>query len=246
MGKKWEKEEIEHLVRMMQKGLTHKEMGAKLEREVGSIKNMVYKIQCGEWGYKKFTNKIVPWYKQEEVVIGHLDIESSNLKANAGQILSWAIKIDGKDEIRSSLITTKEIQDYKTFDKRVCQEWIDAIKDIDVVTTYFGTRFDIPFLRTRCMYWGLRFPAFNGLYHWDLFYKVRSKLNLHRKSLDVACGFFGISGKTHLDLEIWNRARVGDPTALKYVYDHNIGDVEILELLFHKLEPHSKWIRKSI
>ena len=77
---------------------------------------------------EKFTNKIIPWYKQEEVVIGHLDIESSNLKANAGQILSWAIKIDGKDEIRSSLITTKEIQDYKTFDKRVCQEWIDAIR----------------------------------------------------------------------------------------------------------------------
>jgi uncharacterized protein YprB with RNaseH-like and TPR domain len=75
--------------------------------------------------------------------------------------------------------------------------------------------------------------------HKDLYYVVRSKLKLHRSSLMAATEFFGIDGKTRIKPEYWQKARWGDKKSLKYVYDHNVADVEILELLHRKLEEHA-------
>jgi len=52
----------------------------------------------------------------------------------------------------------------------------------------------------------------------------------------AATEFFGIDGKTRIKPEYWQKARWGDKKSLKYVYGHNIADVEILELLHRKLE----------
>lgn len=46
--------------------------------------------------------------------------------------------------------------------------------------------------------------------------------------------------------DIWIDATYGDPEALKYVLDHNVRDVFILEELHNRLYPFSKWSRTSI
>ena len=187
--------------------------------------------------------KITPWYRDAQ--IGHLDIETSNLVANAGFMLSWAIKVTGNKTL-SDCIRGAEIRDAKSFDKRLCKSLLAALGELDVVTTYWGTGFDIPFIRTRCLGWGLPFPRYGQMAHLDLFYASRSLLKLHRRSLEAACAFFGIEGKTHLDMEVWFRARVGHGPSLRYVLEHNRADAEILEQLWFKLEPYRKWTRKSL
>lgn len=193
--------------------------------------------------FKKGLIKRDDWWHDKK--IGYLDIEASDLNANWGMMLSWCIKYRGDKNIRRGVINKKEIFDYK-FDKRILEELMEELKNVDIVVTYYGTGFDLPFLRTRAMYYDIKFPAFGSIYHWDLYYKVRSKIKTHRKSLEVVTKFLGIEGKTHLEPDMLFRAQFGDPKALKELLHHNDEDVIILERLHDRLWRHAKWIRKSI
>lgn len=177
--------------------------------------------------------------------IAYFDIEASDLSANWGMMLSWCIKYRGDNKIREGAITKKEVFDYK-FDKRITEELMEELKNVDILVTYYGTGYDIPFTRTRALFHGLEFPAFGSMHHWDLYYKVRSKIKTHRKSLEVVTKFFGIEGKTHLEPQMLFKAQYGDKEAMKQLLHHNREDVIILERLHDLLWSHSKWIRTSI
>jgi len=109
-----------------------------------------------------------------------------------------------------------------------------------------NTGFDIKYIRTKALKYGFDFPEYGTIFHWDLYYTVRAKLKLHRNSLDVATNYLGIAGKTHIDWEVWGRAKFGDKVALAEVLEHNVYDVAILEKLHEKLYPFRKWIRTSL
>jgi len=183
------------------------------------------------------------WWHDKK--IAYLDIEASDLNANWGLMLSWCLKYRGDDRIRSGVVTKDEIYNFK-FDKRIIKELLDELKNVDIVVTYYGIGFDIPFIRTRAIYYGLNFPAYGSMYHWDLFFKVRSKLKTHRKSLEVVTKFYGIEGKTHLEPDMMFKAQYGHPQALAQLLHHNEEDVKILESLHDLLWSHSKWIKTSI
>lgn len=239
---KWNDDEKKVLTRLYQAKAARRDMVLALGRSYKAIDSMIFRGQEEGW------LKGVPrehWWKQEGLVVGFLDIETTNLKANAGPMLSWAMKVRGEKEPRQDVITRAELLD-KSYDRRIVQSCIDNIREMDAIVTYFGSRFDVPFLRTRAIGMGLDFPKFGEVFHWDLFYQARSKLLTHRKSLDAITAFMGIEGKTHLDMEIWFDARFGDQDALDYVVEHNLQDVLILEKAFDKLEPYAKWSRTSI
>lgn len=193
--------------------------------------------------FRKGLIKREDWWKDK--TIAYLDIEASDLMANWGMMLSWCLKYRDDPKIKEGMITKKEIFDYK-FDERILRELLDEMKNVDIVVTYYGTGFDIPFLRTRAIYYGLEFPEFGSMYHWDLFYKVRSKLKTHRKSLEVVTKFYGIEGKTHLEPDMMFKAQYGHKQAMQQLLHHNREDVIILEKLHNLLWSHSKWIRTSI
>ena len=178
--------------------------------------------------------------------IAYLDIEASNLDANWGFIMSWCIKYRDNDKIVGDIITPKEIHKLD-FDKRIVKSLLEELEEnVDIAVTYYGTGFDIPYIRTRAMYYDMDFPAFGSIYHWDLYYKVRSKMKLHRNSLAVVTKFLGIEGKTHLESEWFMRAKYGGKKELKELLHHNEEDVIILEGLHNRLWRYSKWIRTSI
>ena len=173
-----------------------------------------------------------------EKTIGYLDIETTGLKANVDIMLSWAIKTRDKDEVLSDVIKKSEVFNGK-YDYRIMESLIKALNKYDLIMTYYGTGFDVPFMRTRALDHGLPFPKFRSLSHKDIYYLVRSKLQLTRSSLKTATQFLGIDGKTNLDPRIWRDARYGNQKALKYVFDHNVADVEILEDLHKKIEEYT-------
>jgi uncharacterized protein YprB with RNaseH-like and TPR domain len=159
-------------------------------------------------------------------------------------MLSWCLKYRG-GKVVHGIVTKDEIFN-GTNDKRIVRELLEELKNVDVVITYYGTGFDVKFLRTRALYWKYLFPAYGSIYHFDVYYRARALLATHRKSLDAVTTFFGIEGKTPILLATWQKAMYGNKAALKEVLVHNVEDVKITEELFDLLEDYSKWTRRSL
>jgi uncharacterized protein YprB with RNaseH-like and TPR domain len=171
--------------------------------------------------------------RKQELKIGYLDIEAGGLNANWDYMLTWCIKTKDKKEYKYGVIDQSEILSYD-FDKRIIKELIETLKEYDIVITYYGTKYDIPFIRSRAISHKIKFLGFGSVQHKDVYYMVKSKLKIHRNSLESACALVGIKGKNHIKGNYWMRAKVGDTKTLEYVLDHNKKDCTILEKL-HKL-----------
>ena len=185
------------------------------------------------------------WLRDERVAF--FDLEFYNFDADFGFLLSWSIKyLDGG--IVHSVITRDEAITYDLLDKRLCEEFLEEIKNADLLVGFYSTRTDVPYMRSRCLWWDLPFPIFGEKRHLDVFYMARTLLKTHRKSQE-AVGRFLLktnSYKNHVDMEIWNRARLGEPAALGYVLDHNDRDVLDLEGIYKVLLPFISAKRRSI
>jgi uncharacterized protein YprB with RNaseH-like and TPR domain len=192
--------------------------------------------------FEKLTG--LPWYNYPEYKIGYLDIESDGLKVDFSTMLTWCIK-DKDGDIHHSEITKQELFSGDS-DKRLVKDLVDKLWEYRIIIGYFSSGFDIPFVFAKALHYGYEFPGQGDIFHWDLYFTVRNKLHLSRNSLDNACDYLGIKGKTPIDKDVWRAAKYGDPKALREVLEHNKGDVVILEKLHNKLEFSRKWIRKSI
>jgi len=186
----------------------------------------------------------IPWYQFPGYKIGYFDIETDNLFADFGTVLSWCIKLKDGD-ITSSVITKEEIFS-GDLDIRLIEEFVYEANKYNILIGYNSTNFDLPYMRAKALHYGLDFPSYGDIYHWDLYYTVKSKLRLSRKSLDNACDYLNIKGKTPIQREVWRKAKYGDKKALSIVLEHNKGDVVILEKLHDTLDFTRKWIRRSI
>lgn len=182
----------------------------------------------------------------EGLRIGFVDIETSDLKASIGIMLSWSMKLRG-GEVLHDWITREEAIDKTKQDKRIVQSLMDAIEQVDMLVGYYSTGFDIPFIRTRAMYWDIDDCLGHGdKLHLDLYYVVRGKMRLHSNRLAVVTEFLGIEGKSRIPPAIWAEARLGYEDALAYVVDHCDEDVKILEDLYNEVERFKKVTRKSV
>ena len=162
------------------------------------------------------------------------------LLQEGNSILDIALRIWIKD------IPNIEVNNDKR-DKRISQTLTKCIREqTDLLVTYYGTGFDIPFMRSRAMYWGNDFPEVGEKYHLDMYYRAKSLGKLHRNSLEAHTQFLKIDGKNHVLGETWQRARLGEPEALDYVVEHNVIDVTILERLYERYRPYFRLTKKSI
>jgi uncharacterized protein YprB with RNaseH-like and TPR domain len=182
---------------------------------------------------------------KNEIKTGFIDIESSNLKSDFGIILSYCIKEQNTSKIWGRTITKEELTD-GTLDKNLVRECIEDMSKFNLIVTYYGTKFDLPFIRSRALYWGLNFPIYGSHNHRDLYYVVKSKLCISRNRLETACRLCHIEGKTHLDGNHWIMALTGNKKSLDYIFEHNRQDVIILQKLYDKLIMFVRDISKSI
>ena len=101
--------------------------------------------------YKRVNVAKEPWYQVEGTKVGYCDIETSSFKANVGFMVSWAVKEKGGKVVYDE-VTQKEVIG-KQFDLRIVKSLLEELRKYNVIVTYYGTRFDIPFIRTRAEYW---------------------------------------------------------------------------------------------
>lgn len=207
------------------------------------VKMSHFRCKCGHTGLEHPS-----CYQNENGIrerIGFLDIETSNLKANWGFVFSYCIKSpDGK--LISRILTPEEIKG-GIYDKNLLKQFCKDVRQFDRVVTYYGARFDLPFLRTRCVYHKLDFPIFKEIRQTDLYDVMKRKFSLHSKRLAVVADFFDIEAKGHpMHPGVWFKAMAGDEKALKWILTHNIEDVNTTAELWNRVIDYSRVTDTSI
>jgi uncharacterized protein YprB with RNaseH-like and TPR domain len=179
--------------------------------------------------------------------IGFLDIEASNLDADFGIMLSYCILDSESKKIYHGVLRRSDFRlRHDQTDKRIVQQCINDMMRFDRIVTFYGRKYDIPFIRTRALALGLEFPAFGSIIHTDVYYIAKYKLKLHSNSLEnVSKMILGKTEKTHIESRYWLGGTRGDPKSLKYILDHNKKDVRDLEKVYLKLIDFQKLSRTS-
>jgi len=178
--------------------------------------------------------------------IGFLDIETSNLKANFGIVLSWCILDENGKTLLKDYIKKADVESGGE-DDRLIYTCISAMELYDRIVTHYGTYFDIPFLRTRALIHKLDFPERGTLYHTDVWKWARKTLCLHSNRQDViAESLYGKTEKTRISHPAWRKAMMGDEKAALEVLDHNEHDVFDLRKNYLTLLPYNNNTRTSI
>ena len=161
------------------------------------------------------------------------DLECSNLAADYGTLLCAVIKPLGCEptiiRLPRSPATCKDL------DRRLAIAIRNELAQYDVLVSWNGKRFDIPYLNARLFYHNL--PPLDRVKHVDLMYTARYRMHLSNARLEtVAMHLSTKARKTRLDPAYWIRAVGGDAKAMQYIVDHCIADVELLEECFEKLK----------
>lgn len=183
---------------------------------------------------------------QDQERIGFFDIEATNLKADFGHMLTYCIKDGGSDKIYYDTITLADIKaGYE--DKRLIQECIKDLNRFDKIVTFYGSNYDLPFVRARAMINKVEFPFFGSIKHRDLFFIIKSKFCLSRKSLENSCNqLLGKSNKTRFNPKVWRDAARGDKKSIEQILEHNKFDVLDTEELYNQTIDYVKVNNASI
>lgn len=170
------------------------------------------------------------------------DIETTDLKANKGHLLTVAAKWLDEPEMYTWRID--DHPDYgktpKSFmnDSWIVQQVVTMIGQAAMLVHQFGDRFDLPFLNTRALYWGLEpAPQIRTVDTWKV---MRTTLALTANRLKTGAAFFNDDDEQkmeNLDISDWMLAEHGDHEIITEMLTYNMSDVIATEALYKKLRP---------
>lgn len=158
------------------------------------------------------------------------DIETTNLKADFGFLLCIGWKWLGTKTVYVPFIT-HSANTFRAEEKKLLKEFLEAFEEADVVVSYYGKGFDVPYLQAKSLEYNLG-PLPNPS-HVDLYWTIKHNLAISRKSLQNAAYYLGLSNeKTPVEGRIWVDAMAGSKKAMRYIVSHCKSDVLILEELY--------------
>jgi DNA polymerase elongation subunit (family B) len=131
-----------------------------------------------------------------------------------------------------------------TWDENLCdkQMLIDFIKvanQSDEMIAHNGDRFDIKWIRTRCIFHRIAmFPNYKTL---DTLKKAKSGFNFNSNKLDYIAQFLGVGAKVkHSGFDMWKGVMKNDKTALSEMTNYCEGDIIVLEDVFLTMQNYIK------
>ncbi len=168
------------------------------------------------------------------VLIVILDIETSSLEADAGIIVGAGLMSeDGRSEYFQARKTNEE--------KPLLTKLLQRLEAYDVIVTWSGRGFDIPFLTSRLLKHQMDPRTVLSKMHLDLNEVVKSRLRLTFTYLDHVCEFFQIKrdrGPMGLEVpQLFVKALEGDEGALRSIRDHCLDDLRVTREVFLRLRP---------
>lgn len=161
------------------------------------------------------------------------DIETTNLAADFAVLLCVGYKWLGEKKVYCPAIDFSTGNHIRA-EKALLKAFMPVLEEADVLVTYNGKRFDVPFLQAKALEHG--YNALPNTSHVDLYWTVKHAMRISRKSLQNAGYFLGLSNeKTPVEGKIWVKAMLGDAGALRYIVKHCKADVRVLEELYYRL-----------
>jgi uncharacterized protein YprB with RNaseH-like and TPR domain len=160
---------------------------------------------------------------------GFLDIETTNLKANFGIMLTWYIRDVDTGDMFYDYITNEDMES-NISDKRINETLINTMWKFDRLIGHFAVYFDFPFVRTRAIHWNLEFPTYGNFFYTDTWKMAKKLLCLHSNRQNcVADAVQHRSYKTRINPNVWNAVLHGSSKtkkeSIKEVLTHNEFDV---------------------
>lgn len=171
------------------------------------------------------------------------DLETSALEGDIGIVLCACFKssVDGRiTALRIDQTSKSWAKGDRSDDKALVQGIAARLATHDVLVAHNGTRFDLPFLRTRLARWGLpKLPDQKIIDPLSIFWR---KMRLKSNRLGNIADILGIKDrKTPLDLSVWADAiQTGNPAALDLIVRHCVADVKVLAAVLEHVKPYVK------
>ena len=124
-------------------------------------------------------------------------------------------------------------------DKAMLLKFIKVMNQADEVVTHNGDRFDITWLRTRCLFHGI--PMVPDYVSIDTLKIARGKFKFNSNRLQYIAQFLGLGGKHHTGFDLWVKIVLGkDPVAMKKMVEYCKNDVVLLEKIWERLNSYVK------
>jgi len=122
-------------------------------------------------------------------------------------------------------------------DKKLLEKFILVANEADEIVGHNGDRFDLPWIRTRCLYH--RIPVFPNYTTLDTLKSARSKFKFNSNTLDYIAKFLGIGQKTHTGYDLWKKVVLDkDKESLEYMVEYCKNDVELLEKVYNEMSTY--------
>jgi uncharacterized protein YprB with RNaseH-like and TPR domain len=167
------------------------------------------------------------------------DLETTNLSADFGVILCGVVKGAGERHktFRADELNPKWASK-RSDDREVLTAIIAELSGYDIWVAHNGAKFDVPFLRTRLLAWGLEPLPSKKLV--DPVLLARNKLRMSFNSLSQVANHLQVNSKTDVQPQQWIAAALdGDKKAMSYIVEHCVQDVYVLEKVIGELKHYS-------
>jgi uncharacterized protein YprB with RNaseH-like and TPR domain len=146
-------------------------------------------------------------------------------------IICICYKWAGEEKVHS--LTWDSNQD----DKKLLEKFIVVANEADELIGHNGDKYDLPWVRTRCLYHGI--PVFPNYVTIDTLKHARSKFRFNSNKLDYIAKFLGLGEKIHTGYDLWKNIVLNkDKAALEQMVEYCKGDVVLLEKIYNKMASH--------
>lgn len=124
-------------------------------------------------------------------------------------------------------------------DKQLLIDFIKVLNQADEILGHNSNRFDIKWLRTRCVFHGVpMFPSYQSV---DTLNIAKAGFYFNSNKLDYLGRFLGFGGKKETGgLKLWNDIIFNNnPKSMKIMQAYCNQDVSLLEKVYNKLNPYT-------
>jgi len=127
--------------------------------------------------------------------------------------------------------------DHKQDDKKMLSEFIKIANQADELVGHNGDKFDLAWIRTRCLFHGLdMFPKYTTI---DTLKISRSKFRFNSNRLNYIAQYLGIGQKIKTEFGLWKDIVLNkDKKAMEAMVKYCKKDVILLEKVFSHLKKH--------
>ncbi|KXA89653.1 hypothetical protein AKJ57_05045 [candidate division MSBL1 archaeon SCGC-AAA259A05] len=164
-----------------------------------------------------------------------LDIETSSLKADRGRVTAIGL-LKGKN------LTIRPA--WESEEEKSLIEWMNSELGKDTVVTWYGSKFDIPFLLTRSALLNIDPDPLLKAPKLDLYQKCEKNLNLSSYSLKSVARFLNIKPKSEFSgkdmVGLHKLAKKGNEKAKSALLNHCKDDLTTLKQVYQHLKPYIK------